>query len=87
LSIVSPSGGEYFKIDPVLRREYQKIRVAGFIPRGVTGVILRINGREEIPFGAAGVEWQLEKGVFRFQLCGYAERNLLVSAPVVINVE
>jgi hypothetical protein len=33
------------------------------------------------------VEWQLEKGVFRFQLCGYAERNLLVSAPVVINVE
>jgi len=32
-----PQRRRIFQIDPVLRREYQKIRVAGFIPRGVTG--------------------------------------------------
>ena len=87
LSIVSPSGGEYFKIDPVLRREYQKITIAGFIPRGLSAVALRINGGEEIPFGPSGVEWRLEKGVFRFQLVGREGSAVVTSAPVVINVE
>ena len=87
LSIVSPSGGEYFKIDPVLRREYQKITIAGFVPRGLSGVVLRINGREDIPFGPSGVEWCLQKGMFRFQLQGRKGDAVVTSAPVVINVE
>ena len=87
LSIVSPSGGEYFKIDPVLRREYQKITIDGFVPGGLSGVVLRINGGEDIPFGPSGVEWCLQKGVFRFQLVARDGDAVVRSAPVVINVE
>ena len=87
LSIVSPCGGEYFKIDPILRREYQKITIAGFVPRGLNAVVLRVNGGEEIPFGPSGVEWCLQKGVFRFQLVGRKGEAIVTSSPVVINVE
>jgi penicillin-binding protein 1C len=87
LTIVSPNPGDYFKIDPVLRREYQSITIAGYVPRGVTDVHLRVNGALELPFDNGGVQWQLKQGVFRFQLSGIAENMVVVSAPVVINVE
>jgi hypothetical protein len=87
LMIVSPNTGDYFKIDPVLRREYQTITIAGFVPRGLSGITLRVNGGQEIPFDETGVRWQLQKGVFRFQLSGYAGEKQCVSLPVVINVE
>jgi penicillin-binding protein 1C len=87
LMIVSPNSGDYFKIDPVLRRAYQSITIAGFIPRGMRDVRLRVNGTETIPFDGAGVQWHLRKGVFRFQLCGIAKETQVTSAAVVINVE
>ena len=87
LMIVSPNPGDYFKIDPVLRPEYQKILISGFVPQGLTEVVLRINGAQEIAFGPGGVEWQLQKGVFRFQLRGLARNAQVLSAPVTINVE
>lgn len=87
LSIVSPNPGDYFKIDPVLRRAYQVITIAGYVPRGVTDVRLRVNGGGEIPFDKGGVPWHLQPGVFRFQLAGIAGHQVVVSAPVVINVE
>jgi penicillin-binding protein 1C len=87
LMIVSPNTGDYFKIDPVLRREYQTITIAGFVPRGLSGITLRVNGGQEIPFDETGVRRQLQKGVFRFQLSGYAGEKQCVSLPVVINVE
>ncbi len=87
LMIVSPNSGDYFKMDPILRPEYQTITLSGYVPRGTTGVRLRINGKEEIPFEETGVRWQLQKGVFRFQLCGYSDNRQVVSSPVIINVE
>jgi hypothetical protein len=87
LMIVSPNPGDYFKIDPVLRPEYQKITIAGFVPDGLTDVVLHINGTQEIAFGPAGVEWQLQKGIFRFQLRGLAGSSQIFSAPVIISVE
>jgi penicillin-binding protein 1C len=87
LMIVSPNSGDYFKLDPVLRPEYQIITIAGFIPSSVSRVTLTVNGKEESPFDEHGVQWKLQKGVFRFQLWGYAEKKKIVSAPVIINVE
>ena len=87
LMIVSPNSGDYYKIDPVLRPEYQTITIAGFVPRGLTGVVLRVNGKEDLPFDAAGVEWKLQKGVFRFQLYGFVEQKQVHSSTVIINVE
>lgn len=87
LVIVSPNSGDYFKVDPVLRPEYQRITIAGFIPPAVSRVTLRVNGGKEIPFDKDGVEWTLQKGVFRFQLQGYNKDEKTTSTPVVINVE
>jgi penicillin-binding protein 1C len=87
LMIVSPNTGDYFKIDPVLRREYQTITIAGFVPPGMDHVRLRINGAEDRPFTSAGVRWQLQKGVYRFQLVADSRRSEVYSRPVVITVE
>ncbi len=87
LMIVSPNTGDYFKLDPVLRPEYQLITIAGFIPPSVSHVMLMVNGKEECPFDEHGVEWKLHKGIFRFQLCGRTDKANIVSAPVIINVE
>jgi penicillin-binding protein 1C len=87
LMIVSPNAGDYFKIDPVLRQEYQTIVISGFVPPGVEHVRLRINGGEERPFNASGVRWQLQRGVYRFQLVADSPRAEVVSRAVVITVE
>jgi hypothetical protein len=87
LMIVSPNSGDYFKIDPVLRTEYQKIIIAGYVPKNVTQVKLKINDDEEIPFIEKGVEWNLKKGVYRFQLVGNVGAISERSSPIVINVE
>jgi penicillin-binding protein 1C len=87
LMIVSPNAGDYFKIDPVLRREYQSITISGFVPPGIENVRLRVNGREEQPFPPAGVKWMLRKGVFRFQLVGESRRAAVASTPVTVTVE
>jgi penicillin-binding protein 1C len=87
LAILSPNPGDYFKIDPVLRREFQVITIAGYVPPGVANVRLRVNAKEEIPFAASGVQWRLEKGVYRFQLHGDAGGKPVASIPVIINVE
>jgi penicillin-binding protein 1C len=87
LMIVSPNTGDYFKIDPVLRREYQTITIAGFVPPGVEHVRLRINGSEEQPFSMTGVRWQLQRGVYRFQLVADTKRAEVVSKAVVITVD
>jgi penicillin-binding protein 1C len=87
LAIVSPNSGDYYKIDPILRSEYQTILIKGYIPGGLSNVILKVNGEQDIPFDMSGVQWQLRKGVFRFQLHGYQESREVKSATVVINVE
>jgi penicillin-binding protein 1C len=87
LMIVSPNSGDYFKIDPVLREEYQKILIAGFIPGTVSDVRLKINDNVEIPFHEEGVSWNLKKGTYRFQLIGDAGNRKEYSTPVIINVE
>jgi penicillin-binding protein 1C len=87
LTIVSPNTGDYFKIDPVLRHEYQTITISGFIPRSIYHVMLYINGKEELPFSEDGVQWTLQKGIYRFQLCGLSENQTVKSQPVIINIE
>lgn len=85
--IVSPNSGDYFKLDPILRPEFQTITIAGFVPPGVSDVTLSINGDRDIPFTASGVQWQLQKGVIRFQLHGVQNSKQVRSAPVTIEVE
>ncbi|MGE5315198.1 MAG: penicillin-binding transpeptidase domain-containing protein, partial [Acidobacteriota bacterium] len=87
LAISSPNQGDLFKIDPSLRREYQTIRVRGFIPAGARDVRLVVDGAEERVFTEAGVVWTLEKGVHQFQLIGIINDEPLRSRVVHITVE
>jgi hypothetical protein len=87
LTIVSPNTGDYFKIDPVLRPEYQTIAISGFIPKAISHVMLYVNGKEKMPFGEDGVQWTLQKGIYQFQLCGLLENQAVKSQSVIINVE
>jgi penicillin-binding protein 1C len=87
LTIVSPNSGDYFKIDPVLRTEYQTITISGFIPKEINHVTLSVNDKEKIPFNTDGIQWTLQKGIYRFQLCGFLENHSVKSQPVIINVE
>lgn len=87
LKILSPNNGDYYKIDPVLRGEYQTITIAGSIPQSLSNVVLKINGEQEIPLSGNSVQWKLQKGRFRMQLVGYDAQTKVVSNAVYINVE
>jgi len=97
LRILSPNNGDYYKIDPVLRSEYQTITVSGFIPKTLSHVVLNINGEKEILLKGSDVparqsehvemQWKLQKGIFRLQLIGYEHDKRIVSNAVFINVE
>jgi penicillin-binding protein 1C len=86
LMIVSPNTGDYFRIDPVLRQEYQSILIKGFVPDSIDEVELHINA-DTVPFDGSGFQWKLRKGEYRLQLSGTRRGNDVVSAPVHITVE
>lgn len=45
LAIASPEEGAVFRLDPVLRREYQKVTLRAVVPEGVPEVEWRLDGR------------------------------------------
>ncbi len=63
LSVSFPDNGDVFKIDPILRREYQKILLHALVPSGVKTVSWLVDGEAiaevSYPFTA---EWELSPG-------------------------
>jgi penicillin-binding protein 1C len=85
-SILYPNDGDQFKLDPVLRREYQSIKILGATPEGSTQPVLRDNDKA-VAYNTSGSWWVLERGKHTLQLeasVGGAKRR---SAPVTIFVE
>ncbi len=87
LSIVAPVNGDVYKLDPVLRREYQTLRVLGSIPDRMRDVRLRVDGSAEVPYQNGGVRWTLAPGAHVFSLVGLLADHLVESRPVTIHVE
>lgn len=86
-SLLSPQNGQIYKIDPILRPEYQTIRVLAHIPPNVSNVTLRVNGEEPIPYSSEKTWWKLKKGVHRLQLDGVLGGKTIRSKPIMITVE
>jgi penicillin-binding protein 1C len=86
-AFVSPNDGDCFKIDPILRKEYQRIRIVGAVPEKVSRVTIRIDGGERLPFELHGVWWQLKKGAHRIQMEGIEADHRIVSKPITIHVD
>ncbi len=85
--ILSPLPGDIYKIDPVLRPEYQSIQIIAAVPQQLTNVKLVVNKKEKLPFDASGMWWMLKKGIQQLQLEARDRSRLVVSKPITINVE
>jgi penicillin-binding protein 1C len=86
-SILSPLPGDIFKIDPILRPEYQTVKVLGVIPEQFSDVKLVVNKKERLPFDPTGTWWTLKKGTQRLQLEARDKNRVVVSRSITIEVE
>lgn len=87
LALLAPQNGQMFKVDPVLRREYQAIRVLAHVPEAVDGIVVRVDDAETLPYTTEGTWWPLRKGTHRFVLEGRRDGARLMSEPVTITVD
>ncbi len=85
--ILSPLPGDIFKIDPVLRPEYQAIKILAAIPQQYSEVRLLVNRKEVVPFDPSGTWWNLRKGEQRLQLEARHNNRTVLSKPVTIQVD
>ena len=83
---MSPLPGDIFKIDPVLRPEYQTIKVLAAIPPQYSDVKLVVNRKEKLPMSDAGVWWTLKKGSQQLQLEAKNGKRVVFSKPVTVEV-
>jgi penicillin-binding protein 1C len=87
LSIVTPVSGDIYRLDPVLRPEYQTIRIMGSVPQRYRNVRLLVDGTLELPYTSGGVRWKLKRGSHTFQLAARSNAEPTESRPVTIRVE
>jgi hypothetical protein len=88
LTLLSPQNGQIYKIDPILRRQYQTIRILARIPPNVLDATVHVNGDEEtFPYASDATWWQLKRGTYRFQLVGMLNGRKIQSGAVMITVE
>jgi len=87
LTILSPLHGDIFKIDPVLRKEYQSIRITGAVPGQFSDVKLVVNKKETLPFDPSGTWWTLRKGIQRLRLEARDKNRVVMSKAITIEVE
>jgi penicillin-binding protein 1C len=87
IAIVTPHDGDWYKLDPILRHEFQQLRIVGAIPPGCRDVKLRIDRTTEREYTEGGVPWTLEKGKHLFQLVGVLEGHEIESRSVTLSVD
>jgi hypothetical protein len=86
LSILYPVDGDHFKIDPVLRAEYQSIKVLGTAPEKADSVLLRVD-HDRATFNPSGTWWTLKPGKHVMQIEATLGSARRLSEPVVFEVE
>ncbi|MEW5799569.1 MAG: transglycosylase domain-containing protein [Bacteroidota bacterium] len=86
-TIIFPHNGDVFKIDPVLRREFQKIKIDALLPPTVSDVRLTIDGKETIRYERERTWWQLRKGEHLLQLSALSKMKKITSDKIKILVE
>jgi penicillin-binding protein 1C len=89
LEVAFPRSGDTFKIDPVLRSEYQRIKLRAAVPagEGIAKVQWWVNGDK---IGEAGfpfsIFWNLRPGSFTIKATAVQEGRVLQSPPVKVVV-
>jgi hypothetical protein len=85
-SILYPVDGDHFKIDPVLRSEYQSIKVMGMSPGNADSLLLCVD-HDRVPFEPSGTWWTLKLGRHVMKIEAMVGTTRQLSAPVVVEVE
>ena len=80
-----PADNATFYVDPVLRRQYQTIRLRGTVPDGVTDAHWVVDGTRHAPADAPAW-WTLTPGTHRLVLRGRRDGRPVDSAPVRLRV-
>jgi hypothetical protein len=86
LVIVYPINGDLFKVDPVLRPEYQSIKILAAAPEHSTDLVLRVDN-DSMAFNPSGVWWTLRRGKHAMQLEAVEGSEKCRSERVTIFVE
>ncbi len=86
-TIMYPHNGDIFKLDPVLRKEYQRIRIDAVIPKTFQHVQLQINQKDRQSYSKNNTWWELNKGKYSFQLTGVSQGKKIASNTITIQVE
>jgi penicillin-binding protein 1C len=84
--ILYPNNGDQFKLDPILRPEYQSVKIVGVAPEKSTSVNVRVDN-DVLDFKPAGVWWSLKRGKHTLQLEAMVGDTKQISKPVAIEVD
>ncbi len=87
LAISFPSDGDIFKIDPILRPEYQTLQLEALVPQGIETIEWIVDSvsfaKTKSPYSA---RWQLTEGSHRMQLKADSQPTPLYSPEILISV-
>jgi penicillin-binding protein 1C len=83
--ILYPNDGDQFKLDPILRPEYQSVKIVGVAPEKSIGVSVRVDN-DVLGFKPAGVWWSLKRGKHTLRLEAIVGDTKRISRPVAIEV-
>ena len=83
--ILYPNNGDQFKLDPILRPEYQSVKIVGVAPETSTSVSVRVDN-DVLDFKPTGVWWSLRRGKHTLQLEAIVGDTKRISKPVAIEV-
>ena len=85
LTILYPTDGTRYQIDPILREGWQRIALSAALSSNVTGAQWWIDGRQYQNVSDS-VSWPLTAGTHRFELRGRVRDKTLHSQPVTVHV-
>lgn len=87
IQIVHPNHGDVYAIDPVLRREFQTVRLSAVVPPGITNVTWYVDDEPwqdvEAPFDG---EWPISAGTHRLSIAGLWNGESVRSRDVTVHV-
>ena len=89
LSVTFPRDGDTFKIDPILRRSFQRLRFTASVPAGLNIKKLEwwINGKKKSEAETeSSYSWKLQPGLYTITVHAKSENRVIKSSPVFFRV-
>ena len=87
LALLSPMSGDYFKLDPVLRSEFQTVLVRAYVPPPAGRAELLVDGTAMCSLSDGIGWWRLQRGVHRLQVQAELQGRRMSSKSVLVTVD